>query len=315
MKPQPYLIVNVDTDPDPVSVYQDDASVLKKYARMREIIRQHVGGAAAYCVLTGPICRDRFFEQPFVDFWRAVKEDGADLVLHPEEDLYGPPPGKVGDGSSYENIDHMEPIILEKAAVMRELGLPFDAYRGGYHGFTLPIGEVLKRAGIGIDLACAPGIVWPEKAASWGKAPLSAYYMSAEDCVREAKAAEKDALFEVPFAWDGVAPGTSRRFVIGENYMINEFSNLPAMKKVWDAIVARRDATGRSQIVSMICHTFSMGQQPFEQQLAGILDYVTEHEGRPLTPSQAKRMFDQNSGSDIHRTREQREFDDGERAP
>ena len=85
------------------------------------------------------------------------------------------------------------------------------------------------------------------------------------------------------------------------------------MKKVWDAIITRRDATGRSHIVSMICHTFSVGQQAFEQQLAGILDYVTEHEGRPPTPSQAKRMFDQNSGSDIHRTREQREFDDGER--
>src|SRR5688572_1156448 len=108
MNPQAHLIVNVDTDPDPVSVYQDDASVLKKYARMREIIRAHAGGAAAYCVLTGPVCRDRFFEPPFVDFWRDVKGDGADLVLHPEEDLYGPPPGKVGDRSTYENITHME---------------------------------------------------------------------------------------------------------------------------------------------------------------------------------------------------------------
>ena len=38
MPPKAYLIVNVDTDPDPVSVPQDDASVLAKYARLRTIL-------------------------------------------------------------------------------------------------------------------------------------------------------------------------------------------------------------------------------------------------------------------------------------
>lgn len=287
-----YLVVNVDTDPDPVSVYQDDASILAKYARMRQIIDQHVGGAAAYCVLTGPVCRSRFFEAPFLDVWQGVKEGGGDLVLHPEEDLYGPPPGKQGDRSSYENIAHMEPIILGKAADMRARGLAFAAYRGGYHGFTPAIGRVVRKAGILIDLSCAPRIVWPEKAAAWADAPLSAYYMSPETCDQRAAPDHANALFEIPFAWDGIVPGTSRRFVIGENYIINEFSNFLAMAKVWDAIIARRDKTNRSQIVSMVCHTFSMGQENFERQLADILSYVVTHGGHPVTPTQAKQIYD-----------------------
>ncbi|UHD46424.1 hypothetical protein LUX29_04175 [Aureimonas altamirensis] len=88
-----YLVVNVDTDPDPVSEFQDNASLLAKYGRMQEILAAHTGGAAAWTVLTGSKYRDRFYRQPFLDFWAAVIGDGADLVLHPEEDLYGPGPG------------------------------------------------------------------------------------------------------------------------------------------------------------------------------------------------------------------------------
>lgn len=292
MNPHAHLIINIDTDPDPVSVYQSDESVLAKYNRMRRIIGDHADGAGAYTVLTGPLYRDRFFQPPFLDFWRQVKEDGGNLVLHPEEDLYGPPPGKTGDRSTYEDIAHMEPIILGKIAEMKALGLPFDAYRGGYHGFTPQIGSVLRKAGLGIDLACAPGIVWPEKAAAWGSAPLSAYYMAYDACDRVAGPDEPDALFEIPFAWDGVAAGTSRRFVIGENYMINEFSTLEAMQKVWDAVLARRDSSGRSQFVSMICHTFKIDDDTWSDQLAAILDHVRAREGIFVTPTRAKAIFD-----------------------
>jgi len=292
MPPDALLVVNVDSDPDPVHEPQPDDAILAKYRTMQTILAEHAGGSAAWCVLTGPVCRDRFVQEPFLSFWRELRDGGADLVLHPEEDLYGPPPGKIGDRSSYENIPHMRPVILEKVRQMREAGLPFAAYRGGYHGFTPAIGRVLKEAGIGIDLACAPGIVWPEKAASWANAPLSAYRMSADACDREAAPEERDALFEVPFAWDGVAPGTSRRFVIGENYMINDFSTLEAMQRVWKAVLARRDSTGRAQIVSMICHTFTMGQAKFEDQLGAILKHVRGTGGRIVTPTMARRQYD-----------------------
>lgn len=292
MSPSAYLVINVDSDPDPVSVYQDDASLLTKYGRMREILDEKAGGAAAWTVLTGPVCRDRFFEAPFTGFWRDLVAGGADLVLHPEEDLYGPPPGREPGTCSYFDIGHMRPIILDKAQRMRELGTPFSAYRGGYHGFTPEIGAVVKEAGIGIELSCAPGIVWPDKAAAWRGAPLSAYYMSAAEQARPAGSGEADALFEIPWAWDAVAPGTSRPRVVGENYIINEFSTLPAMSRVWDAVVARAALTPEPQIVSMVCHTYTMGQADYEERLLGILSYVAAHGARFVTPSAAKALFD-----------------------
>lgn len=292
MNPNVYLVVNVDSDPDPVSVYQDDASLLRKYGRMRDILGQHAGGGGAWTVLTGPLCRDRFFEQPFTDFWRELTQGGADLVLHAEEDLYGPPPGAAPGSCTYYDIDHMRPLILAKAERMRALGIPFAAYRGGYHGFTPAIGAVVKEAGIGIDLSCAPGIVWPDKAAAWQNAPLSAYYMSDEEPARPAGSGERDGLFEIPWAWDGKAPGTSRPRVVGENYIINEFSTLPAMSAVWDAVVERAQAAPEPQIVSMVCHTYTMGQPEYEERLIGILGHVARNGGRFVTPSQARALFD-----------------------
>ncbi len=288
MPPECLLVVNVDTDPDPVDVPQSDDAILSKYRTMQAILAAHGAAAAAWCVLTGPICRDRFVEPPFLDFWRALREGGAELVLHPEEDLYGPPPGKRGARSTYYDTPHMRSVILQKVRQMQAAGVPPGAYRGGYHGFTPEIGAVLKEAGIGIDLACAPGIVWPEKAASWAQAPTSAYFMSSGAQDREAAPDEADPLFEIPFAWDGIAPGTSRRFVIGENYMINDFSTLAAMRRGWAAVRARAASTGKRQIVSMICHTFTIGQPAIERQLGAILDHVRESGGRIVAPGTAR---------------------------
>jgi hypothetical protein len=289
-----FLVVNIDSDPDPVGVYQTDESLLDKYRRMRHILANHANGKGAWSVLTGPICRNRFYESPFTAFWSELHESGSELVLHAEEDLYGSPAGKAVGSCSYYDTDYMHPIILGKSETMRSLGIPFAAYRGGYHGFTSNIGALVKKAGIGIDLSCAPGIIWPEKAAAWGNAPLSAYYMSNDIPSNAASIEEKNALFEIPWAWDAKQPGVARkhRFVVGENYMINEFSTLAAMQSVWDAVVERGVETGKPQIVSMICHTFTMGLQEYEDRLVNILDYVAEHGANFVTPCEAKRIYD-----------------------
>ncbi len=292
-----HLVINIDSDPDPVSTYQDDDSILAKYARMRTIIDAHAGGAAAWTILTGPLYRDRFYEAPYLAFWEAVSRGGSDLVLHPEEDLYGPGPGTGPDTCTYTHTDHMRDVIQSRAAMMREAGLPLSVYRGGYHGFTPAIGEILKDAGFTIELSCAPGIAWPEKAADWGDAPLSAYYMSGQRPSAIAGPDEADPLFEIPWAWDGKAPGTSRRFVVGENYMINEFSTLDAMKGVWDAVLRR--AEDEPQTVSMVCHTYTMGQPEFEERLVAILDHVNRTGAHIVSPTRAKAIFDAQSTAQV----------------
>jgi len=271
--PEACLVINVDTDPDPASVPQDDGSLLAKYRRMREIL-EAAGAPGAWCVLTGPICRTRFLEEPFVSFWRDLRSTGHSLVLHAEEDLYGPPPDKQGTACSYLNAPHMQTVIREAVGRMGAQGLAFDAWRGGYHGFTPQIGHMIRAAGIGIELSCGPGIEWPEKAAAWQRAPLSAYAMLPDDPQTPVPPDTACALLEIPFAWDGTGPRLSRPFVIGDSYMINEFSTLEANCRVWDAIVARAAGTRERHIVSMITHTFAMGQADIENRLIDTLAHV-----------------------------------------
>lgn len=294
-----HLLVNVDSDPDPVDTWQDDPSILTKYARMRDILAERTGGLAAWSILTGPKYRSRFFEPPYVEFWKERQAAGADLVLHPEEDLYGPGPGTGPESCSYTHTDHMREVIVSTVARARAAGLHLAAYRGGYHGFTAEIGAILREVGIGIDLSCAPGVEWPNKAALWKDAPLSAYYMSATDPAARADGTDEAPLFEIPWAWDAVEAGRSSRFrfVVGENYMINEFSTEDAMKRVWDTVMARADQAGTSQIVSMVCHTFTMGQPEYEDRLNAVLQHVAASGGRFTTPSQARQLFDRHNAT------------------
>jgi hypothetical protein len=280
------LVVNIDTDPDPAREWQTDASILAKYNAMQRILAI-AGAPAAWCVLTGPICRTRFLEPPFLQFWREQRSAGADLVLHAEEDLYGPPPGKTDGSSSYLDTGHMRAVITAAVQRMRASSLDFDAYRGGYHGLTPDIAGIVRGLGVMIDLSCAPGIVWPEKAASWAGAPLSAYWMTPARPARPAPAGATDVMFEVPFAWDGRSIILSRRFVIGESFMINEFSTLAAMQAVWDAVQARAAETGQAQTVSMITHTYGIDRPEYSERLTAILRYVTQTGGRFVTPRQA----------------------------
>ena len=74
--------------------------------------------------------------------------------------------------------------------------------------------------------------------------------------------------------------------------MINEFSTLPAMCRVWDAVAARAAERPEPTICSMVCHTYTMGQPDFEERLTGILTHVSRNGGKFVTPSAAKRIFD-----------------------
>jgi hypothetical protein len=287
-----YFVVTVDSDPDPVSNPQDDAAVMAKYAIMRDILVRHADGTGAFSVHTSPVFRDRFFAAPFLAFWQSWREGGGELVLHPEEDLYRLPGSPPSDRSPYEDTAHMAALIAEKVEALRRADLAFAGYRGGYHGFTLGIGQALRKAGIFIDLSCAPGIAFPNKAAAWAKAPLSAYYMSNGSCETPARPGEDSPLFEIPFGWDTQPYEFTGRFKMNEHYLANEFSTLEAMSGVWDKIVARSADAAKPPIVSLICHTYAMADEPVRERLAGILRYMRAHRGVAVNPTRAKQIFD-----------------------
>ncbi len=288
-----YFVVNIDSDPDPENTPPNNDAVMEKYRITKEILDDHAGGKGTICIHTSPMYRDRFFREPFMEFWKSWVDGGGELTLHPEEDLYSTPETRLESGTYYNDIEHMDPILRAQARFMEDNNLPFAAYKGGYHGLTKNIVHVLKKIKINIDLTCAPGIHWPEKAAHWAEAPLEAFYMSSEACWKKAQKGEESSMFEIPFGWDGQRRDASPNRLLDEHYLVNEFSNYEALCRVWDTIVDRAAKADSPQIVSILCHTYAMKDNELSGRCANILDYMTRHEGVPVTAREAKKIYDE----------------------
>jgi hypothetical protein len=290
MEPKVYFVVNVDTDPDPEDTSRDDQAVLEKYGIMQDVLRQHADSKGIICVHSSPMYRERFFENQFMSFWQTWVDEGGELILHLEEDLYGTPETKQRGGSLYSDVQHMETMIKKCTDIMKNAGLPLKIYKGGYHGLTPEIIGILKKVGIQIEVTCAPDVDWPVKLADWGDSPVSAYYMS--EASQRIASADKSQLFEIPFGWDGVKSNTSERFLLNEHYLVNEFSNYEAMCRVWDTIIKRSSRLAQPQFVGILCHTYTMKDQTYRQRLEKTLDYMTSHHGISANASEIKNHYD-----------------------
>lgn len=292
MRPTVYFVVNIDSDPDPEDTPRNDDAVMEKYRLTQALVKERVGGAASICVHTSPMYRDRFFEPRFMDFWREWTEAGGDLILHPEEDLYATPETRLNGSTRYLDTAHMEAVITEKVASMKDRGLTFAAYKGGAHGLTIDIAYILERAGIPVDVSCAPGLDWPERAARWANAPRTAYYMSTRACDEEAGSRTQSILFEIPLGWDGATPDATKRRQRSKHYLANESSRYEDLCQVWDSIVEQAERSGSPQFVSMLCHTYAIATGRFYTQLSRILDYMRTTYGTPVTASEARARYD-----------------------
>ena len=286
-----YFIVNIDSDPDPEDSPRDDAAVMEKYRIMKGIVDERVDGKGTICVQTSPMYRDRFFEPHFLDFWRTWVNEGGDLTLHPEEDLYATPETRLASGSYYSDAAHMEAVIRPKVELMKAEGMPFAAYKGGYHGLTMDIVRILEAAGVPIDLTCAPGIDWPEKLAAWRDAPMSAYYMSPDSRSEAAAPEASSPVFEIPFGWDGESSDTTRR-LLNQHYLVNEFSSYEALCRVWARVVERAESSGEPQIVGFLCHTYAMQADKLRRQCGDFLAHMTREGGKAVTATEAKKIYD-----------------------
>ncbi len=288
-----YFVINIDGDPDPPHGPRNDRRVLDKYRVMQKLMDDFAEGKGVICVHTSPIYRDRFLRDPFMDFWREWTANGGELALHPEEDLYATAQTRLSEGNHYDHISHMEPIISELADFMQSNGVPFAAYKGGFHGLTMAIVQVLVRAGIEIDLTGAPGIVWPTKTADWSGAPASAYYMSQEAYRKPAESGTGCGMFEIPTAFDGQVSDTGSRFLLNRHYLAVGRSTLGDLYRVWNAVIERGERSARPQIVALVSHTHALHREEFHQECAAVLEYVRKHGGVPVTAREAKRIYDE----------------------
>ena len=178
MEPRIYLVVNVDADPDPVDTPADNDAVLEKYKIVQQLINERCSGKAVISVHSSPLYRERFIQSPFVDFWKEWTSGGGDLVLHMEEDFYALPENRRASSTGFENLEIVEQAMKETVSALSSEGLTCRAYRGGSNSMTPEIAEVLTELGISVDLSCAPGLIWKERAVNWARAPLSGYFMS-----------------------------------------------------------------------------------------------------------------------------------------
>jgi len=280
-----YFVVVVDADPNLSRYGEIDRFVLEKYRITLDLIKDMLNGKAAMCVHTSPLYRDRFFRPPFTEFFSRWVRQGGELVLHPEEDVYATPQSRLPNDSYYSHPEHMEAIIRTKIRELRNNNLPLAAFRGALFGFTDEIAAVVKNAGIGIDLSCAPGIVIPERRAQWSGAPASGYHVSSKSYRRPADRPDTDALFEIPLGWDG--KGTD----LSVNYLFHERSTTRRLCRVWDVIRHRSSVTGHPQFVNFLCHTASMQNRRLRAQLVNTILYMKNSGGMPITAGEAKSLF------------------------
>ncbi|MBW7922377.1 MAG: hypothetical protein H3C51_09790 [Rubellimicrobium sp.] len=291
MPPKVLFIVNIDGDPDPETTPPDNPAVLAKYRVMEAIVAEHADGKGAFGVQTSPMYRHRFFDEPFAAFWHDWVQGGGELTLHPEEDLYCAPDDRLPDGTHYADAARMQQVIADGVATLARIGLTFSAYKNGYQAQTPAILRHLHDAGIGIEMSCAPGIHWPEKLADWRNAPLSAFMHSPARMGEIAQPGDPQQLFEIPVGWSGLPSATPER-LLNTQYLVNEFSNSAAIATVWDMIARRAQEEGRDQIVSFLCHTYTMADSRYADRLRRALDYMTAHGGQPVTPGEARLHFE-----------------------
>ena len=297
MEPRVYLVVNVDADPDPVDTPADNDAVLKKYRIIQQLINERCNGKAVISVHSSPLYRERFIQSPFVDFWKEWTLGGGDLVLHMEEDVYALPENRSTSSTGFENLEIVEQAMRETLSALSIEGLACRAYRGGSNSMTPKIAEILTELGISVDLSCAPGLIWKERAVNWASAPLSGYFMSMQSPSRASDSGGQGPLLEIPLGWDGVIDGDSAPRKPNHHYLANESSTYEDLCRVWNVILERADNTGNHQAVSLLSHTYTAKTARFYSQLDTFLQFVTTNRGIPASLTEIRALVSGATGS------------------
>lgn len=284
MYPLVKVVLSIDGDPDPVLNPDPDAVVFRKYHKMRSLVNEYCDGKAVMTVHSSPVFRQRFISDRYMAFWREWTASGKDLALHIEDDLYRLPSSRPCQPSIFHRPETLFDIIKTILARLKEGKIDCCCFRGGSNGHSLALAEFLKTQGIIADLSCAPGLYWQERGVNWQGAPATAYF-ALEGNLSARGAAHQGAMLMIPLGWDGIIPEDRRRPT--ENYLANETSALEQLKRVWDAIARRATDSGQPQVVSFLCHTYSVENEFLNQQLKTMLVHIRQHGGQFISITEA----------------------------
>ncbi|WP_213993743.1 hypothetical protein [Sodalis sp. dw_96] len=284
MYPLVKVVLSIDGDPDPVLNPDPDAVVFRKYHKMQSLVNEYCDGKATMTIHSSPVFRQRFISDEYMLFWREWATSGKNLALHIEDDLYRLSSAETLQPSIFHHPETIFDVISTTLERLKQWNIDCSCFRGGSNGHAPALADFLAKQGIIADLSCAPGLNWPERGVDWQGAPATAYF-PLNDNLSARDGYSQKALLMIPLGWDGITPEDRRRPTV--NYLANETSTLEHLKRVWDCLVRRATDLGQPQVVSFLCHTYSVENQDLNQQLKKMLTYISHHDGQFISITEA----------------------------
>jgi len=293
LEPAVYLVILVDADP-PGQRFRDrgyfppDASagppdfkvVSHRLENALDVIKQSLDGRAVFTVHTSPLYRNNMFREPYLSFWRKVVEAGGELALHAHED-------RLNGKTYFDDQRHLESMVTTGSSLAADAGLALTSFRSGFFAFNDGLTSLLERAGLVVDLSCAPGVDVPERDAFWPREWKNAGYLCPQRFTDTECSHSMSSVLEIPLGWDGKGSD------LGDHYLFNERSGLDRLKSVWCAMLERSRTEG-PLMANFLCHGSGLIEEKWKVQAVEFFRFVQENEGVILLPSQAHEVFRSN---------------------
>lgn len=226
---------------------------------------------------SGTYCRSAYYDGEFLDLYKEAVHGGAELAVHLHEEI-------KGQGTRYAEWDHCLGVFLDCKNRLEAAGITPVAYRGGHYAYHPFMNKMLAEHEIFVDYSCCPTMNKPDREAIWSHASLSADYLP-DDVRAPWQGQHRSPIIEIPIGSDGQGAGYA-------NILHVEQSDLDNLTRVWDAIVARAEATGEQQIVHCLFHTASVGVPEWIDRWRRFLDMVPQRKGQFITTAEARALKD-----------------------
>ncbi|WP_137181242.1 hypothetical protein [Roseomonas sp. AR75] len=263
---------NFIADPPP------EAQCAEELAQVVARLGAFLEGQYVLAVHTGAYNRDAFYRPPFLEQYRLAAAQGAEVAIHPHEELRG-------KGTGHITPDYMREMVRLRMAELAAAGVTATAYKGGHFSYPAWMTAILDEAGLHADLSGAPGYSEPLCHANWIGAPDDGGYLSLEDPTWPEGRGTRSRVFEIPLGNDGTGADDI-------NTLYNEKSDLANLVRVYEAIRARGAARGRPQFVHYLFHNTSIAEPRWLEQFQRLIEHARTHQGVVASPLAAKAAYD-----------------------
>lgn len=248
------------------------ASVEQSISELQKLIAEMGDLTDNRFILTprsGPECRSGYYQGEILALYNNVVRAGGELAIH------------LDDGMQYQQAlqECWMALFLQCKHRLEQSGIAPVAFRSVDYAWRPFIQQCLAENEIFADYSCCPGINEPRRQANWMHAPLTASYLP-EDILTPWHQQPRTNILEIPIGSDG-------RGVKAENILHIEKSDLDNLTRIWDAIVARAEATGECQIVHCLFASTSVAVPDWLDRWRRFLDRVPNHQGQFITTADA----------------------------